>query len=443
MRGTWLGWCGWVAVALGGCGLTLDLSPPDLQVVDGGGRDASVDGGRCRTDLECDDGDRCNGLERCDEGRCVSGESVVCPVEDRCETSFECEPATGECTREVSAPRCPEGDPCTGLGYCDPSVGCTFGPPLRCDDGVACTRDFCDEGECKHEENDELCDAAPGGECDDEDDCQYPTCSDETCRPLNPCQVARCEGDRCVRSRMECPAGRACCAGECAPLGCDDGNVCTDDFCDDARGCQHVAHARGCDDGDRCTTADRCIEGVCRGGPACPVGANVCVRPTCDPATGTCGTVNNDGASCSDADPCTTGDMCSGGVCRGGVAVDCSVSRPCQVGICGPAGCTTTNASNGTACTITIGMGVQTGMCADGACVVGSLCEAGLQDCNGNGICDCAGTCDAGRCVSGCERDEQCSRGYCCLNAGSLEFQTCIAFDDACLGGPCCSTTAD
>lgn len=72
-----------------GCGLTLDLSPPDPIRVDGGRRvdGGVVDGGRtdagdagtieCRSDAECDDGNACTGLELCVEGTCSLGAPVV------------------------------------------------------------------------------------------------------------------------------------------------------------------------------------------------------------------------------------------------------------------------------------------------------------------------------------------------------------------------------
>ena len=61
---------------------------------------------------------------------------------------------------------------------------------------------------------------------------------------------------------------------------CDDGNACTEDFCDPATGeCQHVPVS--CDDG------------------------NACTMDSCDPQSGCFFTVKN----CDDGDPCTE-DVC-------------------------------------------------------------------------------------------------------------------------------------
>jgi subtilisin family serine protease len=52
----------------------------------------------------------------------------------------------------------------------------------------------------------------------------------------------------------------------CATGTCDDANPCTDDTCDPAAGCQHVANAAPCTDGAQCTVGDRCSGGQCQAG---------------------------------------------------------------------------------------------------------------------------------------------------------------------------------
>lgn len=47
---------------------------------------------------------------------------------------------------------------------------------------------------------------------------------------------------------------------------CDDGNVCTQDFCDEIFGCDSNAlKAAACDDGNACTGNDTCSDGACAG----------------------------------------------------------------------------------------------------------------------------------------------------------------------------------
>ena len=51
----------------------------------------------------------------------------------------------------------------------------------------------------------------------------------------------------------------------CAIIGCDDGNVCTDDVCDLQNGCQYTNNTDPCDDGIPWTDNDTCNAGVCAG----------------------------------------------------------------------------------------------------------------------------------------------------------------------------------
>lgn len=51
--------------------------------------------------------------------------------------------------------------------------------------------------------------------------------------------------------------------GACGVL-CDDGNPCTDDFCE-AGQCKALNNKAVCDDGDPCTSADKCEQGTCIG----------------------------------------------------------------------------------------------------------------------------------------------------------------------------------
>lgn len=439
---------------LAGCGLSLDLSPPDPQRIDAGPRadggtlDGSVrdggsdggDAGRCRTDLDCDDGDACTGLEVCDDGACVPGVAVVCPDEDVCDGTFACDPETGECSVEIGPLDCEGGDACGGARTCDPVAGCVTMPGLVCDDGIACTDDRCEDGDCVHVPDDSRCDAAEDGVCSAEG-CVYETCNAETCRAENPCQTAFCEGDTCLRITRECPGGQACCGGECAPIGCDDGNPCTRDVCAPLLGCRHEPSAFpiACDDGDSCTTGDRCEGATCTPGTAACTTSNVCLAPLCDPSTGGCsfGIVN--GILCSDGDPCTTNDRCSGGVCVGGAETSCDDGNPCTVESCTSMGCASMNVVDDTVCTIGPG---SSGVCMGGRCVVSAACVEGTTDCDGDGTCECTGRCAismTGQRVCTNTACGTCDRSETCCNLiDSREYGACIGPDSMCLGGTCC-----
>jgi len=82
---------------------------------------------------------------------------------------------------------------------------------------------------------------------------------------------------------------------------CDDGNPCTDDFCD-AGSCSNPAY--DCDDDDACTT-DHCQDGWCISEPLVCNDNNACTIDSCNPATGCL----NAALACNDGDTCTT-DSC-------------------------------------------------------------------------------------------------------------------------------------
>jgi hypothetical protein len=155
--------------------------------------------------------------------------------------------------------------------------------------------------------------------------------------------------------------------------GCDDGNPCTDDSCDQAAGCGHTNNTNACNDGSACTTADVCSGGVCVGGAEtnCDDG-NACTTDSCDPATGCVVTNNTD--PCTDGNACTTGDACGGGACVGGAPVTCAPPDQChEDGTCDLANgaCSYANKPDGTTCddgdSNTTGDACQSGICMGGA----------------------------------------------------------------------------
>lgn len=141
---------------------------------------------------------------------------------------------------------------------------------------------------------------------------------------------------------------------------CDDGNACTEDYCDSQAGCVHVLSDATCDDDDNCWVDGRCEYSL--GGARC---------------------VGRQARSCDDADPCTadgcdpllpggcrhwTFEVCSGEVsCEPGLDGACPTSpRPCFTYVCSQAGrceleATTATCDDRDACTVD-------DRCTDGVC---------------------------------------------------------------------------
>ncbi|NUN15524.1 MAG: hypothetical protein HUU55_18015, partial [Myxococcales bacterium] len=122
------------------------------------------------------------------------------------------------------------------------------------------------------------------GICDDENEC-----TTDTCNPINgSCEYSEvvCDNGQACDGEETCDVGLGCQGG--APLDCTDGDLCTDDSCDDGLGC--VFTPVGCDDGDSCNGTE-----------------------TCEATSGAClpGTDQN----CDDGDECTI-DSCLNSACE-------------------------------------------------------------------------------------------------------------------------------
>jgi len=234
-----------------------------------------VTAGVCTHVASCDDGFACTVDE------CVGSQCVHTPLDMLCDDNNECTAqsctagfgcrltaVSGACDDEVycngtdvclgGACALHSGNPCTGqpecLDVCDETLDrcrAPFGYPCS-SDGNVCTDDVCSGvGNCLHVANSAQCD--DGVFCNGIDFCSSGACSfslGNPCDPATECahtcdeQVDRCRAD----------AGDPC---------ADDGNECTDDYCDGLGGCAHVANSSPCDDGDFCTVTDVCTGGQC------------------------------------------------------------------------------------------------------------------------------------------------------------------------------------
>jgi len=310
--------------------------------------------------VDCDDGQLCTENDDCIKGACV-GTWKYCGDDNQC-TKDECNSETGECVSELDPDICNKGNPCKQY-WCEPSSGCAEtnlqeGKP--CEDGNLCTKEeSCNEGECVPE--DYL-------ECED-----YNPCTKDSCDPEMGCVFVAKEYGPCDDGNL-CTLGDACnfegkCTGS-AELDCDDGESCTDDWCEPEEGCLHQAkqNDKPCDDGDACTLGDICQNEVCTPQDVLECeDDNPCTNDYCDPNMGC--VVNNipEGEPCADDNICTLGDSCHNGQCGSGTTLDCDDGNSCTSDLCdSETGCFHQNASDGTYCDDDP---CGEGHCQDGECV--------------------------------------------------------------------------
>ena len=118
-------------------------TPDDTLCAAGDTCDAAMGcGGRaCSDDDHCADGDVCNGRESCEAGVCRTGATPDCDDGIAC-TMDRCDTASGGCLNEATDAICDDGLFCNGPEVCG-AAGCGPGTPVDCDDGDACTDDYC------------------------------------------------------------------------------------------------------------------------------------------------------------------------------------------------------------------------------------------------------------------------------------------------------------
>ena len=465
--------------------------------------------------VPCDDGNKCTDGDACQAGECMSGATVGCDDKNACTEDF-CQPSTG-CVHidKSKSMMCNDSNPCTDDG-CDPGTGCTHtdnavpcddnnkcttgdacksgsctgGMEVSCDDANACTSDTCvPAAGCVHVNNIDPCD--DNDPCTEIDLCQGGVCvggGSPSCDDGNACTKDYCSspagcfnkpltGTPCEDGNL-CMTGDLCLAGVCqagaVPVSCEDGNPCTDNFCDNpAVGCQFSYNEGPCDDGNACTEGDSCLDGKCHSGvPAACNDSNSCTKDSCNLPQG-CSHVPVNGGGCES--PCLTGGTCHDGSCEGGTPVSCEDDNPCTDDQCdeklescqhfdnqGPC-------EDGDACTE--GDFCQGGSCHSGApvsCDDGNECTVDSCDpaqgcsktlltgpvCSDGNLCTKSDKCLGGTCVPGpatdCDDDNPCTDDTCDPQEGCAHWPIAVGCDDGdactladmCAGGGCTSGEA-
>jgi len=346
-------------------------------------------------DVPCGDA-KCDGLtfvgqRTCYQGTCLPGAKSACDDQNPC-TDDTCDGANG-CQHSKNTSKCEDGNACTKGDVCAGGV-CTAGEPLECADADPCTSDSCapDKG-CVHVP---VADDTPcaNPKCDGQIFTKGSTCKSGTCVPSggptscndnNPCTEDVCTPQSgCTHQTLTgpcedvdpCTTGDLCISGICTPgkpVLCNDNNPCTKDFCDAGKGCISTPVEGTCDDGDLCSTADACVDGMCKGQPVDCDDADLCTQDVCIAGAG-CDHVVLDGTSCDDGTGCSIGATCVSGVCEGGGGTSpiCNDYNPCTIDKClASGGCDHVPAKDGLACGAAACEGnlyVGPAVCAGGLC---------------------------------------------------------------------------
>lgn len=322
---------------------------------------------------------------------------------------------------------------------------CTAGatdPGGKCDDGLECTIDTCDEAgdSCIH--------TPDSGLCNDNN-----VCTDDVCSPIKGCMftpddsnscsdgdfcngLELCIAGSCVAGSDPCDDGIACTIDSCDEVNdvctnspddflCpSDGNPCTDEVCVAGVGCTIVNDDSNiCSDGAFCNGLELCVVGVClAGSDPCEDGV-ACTVDVCDEINDSCTNSPNDNL-CDNGIFCDGPETCNSVTdCQSGAAIDCSsFTDQCNLGVCNEAllSCVASPQNENAACDD--GLFCNTGeVCINGACGGGSTlsCDDGVTCTNDS--CDeatdqCVNTPDDTICDNGlfCDGDEFCDLLFDC-----------------------------
>ncbi len=298
-----------------------DESSGDLDVTDAFDPCAHCPNSICDPEtlecLECTQDRHCGLTAWCDDGTCR--QHLCSPGANFChqDTLYRCSDNGAGFTIIME---CIDYDPCTDGDRCE-AGRCVEGVRKDCADDNMCTIDYCSAGECNHHPASDIA-------CDDNNQCtKDDMCSQGSCRPGKPAD-------------------------------CNDGNICTLDYCTQLTGCIHEPISGTCADQNGCTTDDRCLEGRCSG-----------TRADCD-----------------DDDWCTT-DYCYQGGCRHDRIQGCSActddsqcpaAGPCEPGICDVStGNCTTGIKRTEGCCLSIADCPETPACVRPICDVNHQCRTG------------------------------------------------------------------
>lgn len=168
---------------------------------------------RAATDL-CDAEERCDGAMALCEADGVQPVGSVCRASaGACDLEETCDGVTSTCAadvRERDGTSCDDGDVCNGAESCS-SGACLRGVPLDCNDRNTCTTDTCHPVDgCQYELREPCC--RRDSDCDDGDACTRNVCVDGDCRAER--------RPSCCHADAECEDGIPCTRNDCVAWRC-------------------------------------------------------------------------------------------------------------------------------------------------------------------------------------------------------------------------------
>jgi len=312
-------------------------------------------GGCCKPEVDCNDNDPCtddicpsnddplvnqnNWRQMCDH------KPKNCKSDSQCYVG-SCEASSGKCIK-TPLPPVDKTSECKFASSCSDSSGWSYGNSCNktcqtgnCKDGVCEVMDanYCANklglGPCYSYS----CDANGSGNCVAEPICKQ--------NQNNPCLVNSCnvENDvaKCIETTLAPEQCDCDCTGQlngcnikrcnvldgtCAPIpkdGIDDGNLCTEDHCDEATG--KVTHTPMA-----CGSCSSCDKGKCISQDSLCDDSNICTSNKCG-ANSTCEVSK---VSCDDGNPCTI-DSCDQFLGCVNTPIECEDDKEsaCNVGYC-------------------------------------------------------------------------------------------------------------
>lgn len=387
--------------------------------------ETDVDCSQCDEDADCDDARFCDGAETCDPfGGCVPG-TPPCGNEALCDEDRD------ECQQCATDADCDNGMFCDGAEICSAGL-CQSGVGVQCDDGIACTRDSCNEagGTCDHLPDNAACDdgvfcngaevcaatsgCQPGGA-----PCPQGSCDEETRTCLECDTAADCDNGTFCDGAEDCVVGRCQAA---TPVNCDDSVECTQDSCNEGgRSCEHTPDHVLCDDGSFCNGAETCSATL-----GCQPGNAPCSEGLCVEETQSCLECSTD-TDCDNGTFCDGAESCVAGRCQPATPVNCDDGIPCTLDSCNDATATCDHSpdaaacddgvfcNGGEVCDTVLGCHAGEVPCIEGQCVEESRsCVECLTDadCDNGAFCDGAESCVGGHCQTGTAVD--CDDGMAC-----------------------------